>query len=420
MDDVHGGRRMERDQARDERPARRPRGLDRGSHAGSDAIFADTRRLSGRVALFLPRPTRCPDARDARSRRAAGCGRARVQPVPSRRRRSTSRPRAPELALRRDGDYGLRDRRRWPRLAPSRRSGRDRRRRAGGGRSGVPRAADGAAHQRARPQRARLPAFPGRADHRRAAERRRDGADGLRPARRRQRPATRAGATAQRRDPPGPASALRVGAGRGDRHRARTDPMPLGGAAAGARWQRTRRRDRRARPPGVRGHASGVDRSLACGAHPQDRQQGPPQPPREDRPRWLALRALLHRPLRSESVRRSVYRTREGGDQAAALSMCSSLKGGGVRMHSIRRAVTLAIVVLVVLVAADVAQLSAQGKDPRIGTWKLNVAKSKYDPGPAPQSQTLKVDAVGKGEKITSETGTADGKKVTVTYTANL
>ena len=78
-------------------------------------------------------------------------------------------------------------------------------------------------------------------------------------------------------------------------------------------------------------------------------------------------------------------------------------------MHSIRRAVTLAIVVLVVLVAADVAQLSAQGKDPRIGTWKLNVTKSKYDPGPAPQSQTLKVDAVGKGEKVTSETVTADG-----------
>jgi hypothetical protein len=54
-----------------------------------------------------------------------------------------------------------------------------------------------------------------------------------------------------------------------------------------------------------------------------------------------------------------------------------------------------------------------------VGTWKLNVAKSKYDPGPPPQSQTLKVEAVGKGEKVTSETLTADGKKVTVTYTAN-
>ena len=88
-------------------------------------------------------------------------------------------------------------------------------------------------------------------------------------------------------------------------------------------------------------------------------------------------------------------------------------------MHSIRRAVTLAIVVLVVLVAADVAQLSAQGKDPRIGTWKLNVAKSKYDPGPPPQSQTLKVEASGKGEKVTSEVVGADGKRNTSTYTAN-
>jgi hypothetical protein len=88
-------------------------------------------------------------------------------------------------------------------------------------------------------------------------------------------------------------------------------------------------------------------------------------------------------------------------------------------MHSIRRAVTLALVVLVVIVAANVAQLSAQDKDPRVGTWKLNVAKSKFDPGPAPQSQTLKIEPAGKGEKVTSESVTADGKKVTVTYTAN-
>ena len=87
-------------------------------------------------------------------------------------------------------------------------------------------------------------------------------------------------------------------------------------------------------------------------------------------------------------------------------------------MHSIRRAVSLAVSVLVI-VAADVAQLSAQAKDPRIGTWKLNVAKSTYDPGPPPQSQTLKVEPAGKGEKVTSESVTADGKKLTVTYTAN-
>ena len=89
-------------------------------------------------------------------------------------------------------------------------------------------------------------------------------------------------------------------------------------------------------------------------------------------------------------------------------------------MHSIWRALTLgAIVTLAVLLGADVASLSAQAADPRVGTWKLNLAKSKYDPGPAPQSQTLKVEASGKGEKITSEVVAADGKRTTTTYTAN-
>ena len=87
-------------------------------------------------------------------------------------------------------------------------------------------------------------------------------------------------------------------------------------------------------------------------------------------------------------------------------------------MHSMRYVVGLGIAALVVL-AADAGSVSAQAKDPRIGTWKLNVGKSKYDPGPPPQSQTLKVEPSGKGEKITSETVTADGKTVTVTYTAN-
>ena len=88
-------------------------------------------------------------------------------------------------------------------------------------------------------------------------------------------------------------------------------------------------------------------------------------------------------------------------------------------MHSIRRAITFGIVVPAVILAADAARLSAQDKDPRVGTWKLNVAKSKYDPGPAPQSQTLKVEASGKGEKITSEVVASDGKRTTTTYTAN-
>ena len=39
-----------------------------------------------------------------------------------------------------------------------------------------------------------------------------------------------------------------------------------------------------------------------------------------------------------------------------------------------------------VLIAAVLA--TAQSKDPFVGTWRLNVAKSKYSPGPPPKSQT--------------------------------
>jgi hypothetical protein len=89
-------------------------------------------------------------------------------------------------------------------------------------------------------------------------------------------------------------------------------------------------------------------------------------------------------------------------------------------MHSVWRLVTVAaVMILSAILSADVTNLSAQDKDPRVGTWKLNVANSKYNPGPAPQSQTLKIEASGKGEKVTSEVVGADGKRTTSTYTAN-
>jgi hypothetical protein len=49
---------------------------------------------------------------------------------------------------------------------------------------------------------------------------------------------------------------------------------------------------------------------------------------------------------------------------------------------------------LIVVVFAAGSMLLAQD-NPFMGTWKLNVAKSKYDPGPAPQSQTRTWDASG-------------------------
>ncbi len=64
--------------------------------------------------------------------------------------------------------------------------------------------------------------------------------------------------------------------------------------------------------------------------------------------------------------------------------------------------VTTSVLVLsVVLFAAD----------SNIGTWKLNLAKSKFSPGPPPQSQTLKIEAWGEhGVTYTSDGVGADGK----------
>jgi hypothetical protein len=81
------------------------------------------------------------------------------------------------------------------------------------------------------------------------------------------------------------------------------------------------------------------------------------------------------------------------------------------------RAVTSSLTLGVILAAAG-ALVAAQATNPRIGTWQLNVAKSKYSPGPAPKSQTLTIEAAGEGEKVTSEMVSASGQKTTVAYSA--
>jgi hypothetical protein len=45
-----------------------------------------------------------------------------------------------------------------------------------------------------------------------------------------------------------------------------------------------------------------------------------------------------------------------------------------------------------------------------LGTWKLNTAKSKYSPGPAPKSLTLKFEATADGIKLTSDGVNAKGE----------
>jgi len=54
-----------------------------------------------------------------------------------------------------------------------------------------------------------------------------------------------------------------------------------------------------------------------------------------------------------------------------------------------------------------------------IGTWKLNLAKSKYSPGPPPKSQTATYEAVGQGVKVIVKGTDAEGKPIDTQSTSN-
>ena len=55
--------------------------------------------------------------------------------------------------------------------------------------------------------------------------------------------------------------------------------------------------------------------------------------------------------------------------------------------------------------------LAAQSPDPLVATWTVNMARSKYDPGPAPKSLTMTVTPTGDGYTITQDEVAADGQK---------
>ena len=85
-------------------------------------------------------------------------------------------------------------------------------------------------------------------------------------------------------------------------------------------------------------------------------------------------------------------------------------------MHALSKLVTLGVVVA--FASAVAVTVSAQTGS-EIGTWKLNVAKSTYSPGPAPKSITVVFAAAGQGVKVSAETVNADGSKLASVYTAN-
>ena len=74
-----------------------------------------------------------------------------------------------------------------------------------------------------------------------------------------------------------------------------------------------------------------------------------------------------------------------------------------------RRVTLLAITVAVsALVLANIGQAA----DNQAGTWKLNVAKSKFSPGSAPKDATLTIESQADGLKFTNHVTDAEGKTV--------
>ena len=64
-------------------------------------------------------------------------------------------------------------------------------------------------------------------------------------------------------------------------------------------------------------------------------------------------------------------------------------------------------------------QSAAQGTDPLVGTWELNVAKSKYTPGPAPKSESRTYVMAGQDIKATSKGVDGNGKPTAGEWTIN-
>jgi hypothetical protein len=86
-----------------------------------------------------------------------------------------------------------------------------------------------------------------------------------------------------------------------------------------------------------------------------------------------------------------------------------------VKETNMKRLLVFAMVVALTLAASGL--LLAQSNS-QVGTWKLNVAKSKYSPGPAPRSQTRTIEAQGDGIKSTTDGVAADGSRIAYSYTA--
>jgi hypothetical protein len=67
----------------------------------------------------------------------------------------------------------------------------------------------------------------------------------------------------------------------------------------------------------------------------------------------------------------------------------------------------LAVMTAILVLALATAAMAA---DPFVGTWKMNVEKSTFNPGPPPKSSTTRIEATKNGLKFMMDSVSADGK----------
>jgi hypothetical protein len=78
-----------------------------------------------------------------------------------------------------------------------------------------------------------------------------------------------------------------------------------------------------------------------------------------------------------------------------------------------RTAFVLTGMALLGLAAAGLPQLGFAQSSPLIGTWKLNLDKSKFSPGPPPRSSTLTYTQDGQNIRLTNQGIDAQGNPTT-------
>jgi hypothetical protein len=77
-----------------------------------------------------------------------------------------------------------------------------------------------------------------------------------------------------------------------------------------------------------------------------------------------------------------------------------------------------AIFTTTLLLVALALNVAAAAADQHSGIWKMNPAKSKYSPGPAPKSNTVKIDSDADNVKLSADGIDAAGNPTHVEYTA--